>query len=197
MQFKRLANSILDHNNPGLHNQAVMEFGAIQCIPVNPDCSHCTLSISCYALKYNMVKVLPVKKAPVRIKERYFNYLVITSGNKIFLRKRTKNDIWKMLYEFPLIETPAKESENEIINSSDWKEMFDKADNFRILNTSRLYKHFLTHQRIYARFFRIEVDISHDLFAKECIPVDIRLLQKYAVPKLIERYLLDNLMLPL
>ncbi|MBN2213428.1 MAG: A/G-specific adenine glycosylase [Bacteroidales bacterium] len=195
LQFEKLANSILDHNNPGMHNQAIMEFGAIQCVPLKPDCGCCPLRNTCHALLNNKIKVLPVKKTKARLKERYFNYLVITSGNKIILRKRTKKDIWKMLYEFPLIETPVRKSETEIINSSGWKEILENTASAKIINTSKLYEHTLTHQKLYVRFFRIIIDKSHFSFPEECIPVDIRSLKEYAVPKLIERYMEDYAML--
>lgn len=195
-EFEMLASGILDKKNPGLHNQALMEFGAVQCLPQNPDCMGCPLKDTCHAFINDMVNELPVKKTPVSVKERHFNYLVISSGNKIFLRKRTKKDIWKMLYDFPLIETTAEKSETEIINSPGWKEMLRKTESFRIIHTSKLYKHILTHQRIYARFFRIKIDNPHVMLLKDSIPVDIILLQKYAVPRLIEKYLLDNPVLP-
>ncbi len=195
-QFEMLAYRILDQNNPGIHNQALMEFGAVQCLPQHPDCRCCPMKGTCHAFINNMVNELPVKKTPIRVKERYFNYLVIINGNKIFLSRRTKKDIWKMLYEFPLIETTVKKSETEIINSPDWKEMLHKTGSFGIIHISMLYKHILTHQRIYARFFRIIIDKPNVLLLKDCIPVDIILLHRYAVPRLIEKYLLDNPILP-
>lgn len=129
------------------------------------------------------------------MKDRFFNYLVITSKNQIFLKKRTENDIWKMLYEFPLIETSGQESEADIMNSSAWKGILDDANSLKIISISKLYKHILTHQRIYARFFRIEIDKPTVFLLNKYLPVDIRLLQKYAIPKLIDRYLLKNQML--
>ena len=192
IQFNKLANSILDHENPGIHNQAVMEFGAIQCTPLNPECIHCPLRDSCYAFSKDMIKKLPVKKNHVSRKERYFNYLVITSGGKIFLRKRMENDIWKMLYEFPLIEVSSQLNEAEIINTPYWNQILDTSNVIRIRNISKPYKHMLTHQRIYARFYRIEIDEPPVSFLEKYFCVDIKSLQKYAVPKLIERYLLDN-----
>jgi A/G-specific adenine glycosylase len=139
-----------------------------------------------------MIKELPVKKMHARMKERYFNYLVITNNKTIFLRKRTQNDIWKMLYEFPLIEVPGQMSEAEIMNTQSWKYILFQTTKLTIRNVSKLYKHILTHQRIYARFFRIELINSPASLPEEYISVDINSFQKYAVPRLIERYLQDN-----
>lgn len=191
-QFNKLANSILDRKNPGIHNQAVMEFGAMQCTPLNPDCILCPLRDSCYAFSKDMIKELPVKKNHVSIKERYFNYLVIISKKSLFLRKRTENDIWKMLYEFPLIEVSSQVNEVEVMDTPAWKQILDNSTEFRIRNISKSYTHILTHQRIFARFFRIEIDEPPVSFLEKYFCVDIKSLQKYAVPKLIERYLLDN-----
>jgi A/G-specific adenine glycosylase len=191
MKFSKLATSILDHNNPGTHNQAMMEFGAVQCTPSNPVCTTCPLRDTCYARSNNMIKQLPVKKRNVILKERFFNYLVITSKKRIFLRKRVENDIWKMLYEFPLIEVPWQMSEADIMNSSNWKQILDKLHKIDIRSISKPYKQILTHQRIYARFFRMEIEPPPSSFLEKYLSVDIELLQDYAVPKLIERYLLD------
>src|SRR6185295_17174001 len=103
--FLELAEELLDKKNPGLHNQAIMEFGAIQCKPVNPDCFSCHLKMDCYAFKNKRVNQFPVKSKTQKVRERFFYYLFIRWKNKIFLHKRTGKDIWKNLYEFPLIET--------------------------------------------------------------------------------------------
>jgi A/G-specific adenine glycosylase len=190
--FSKLANSIIDHQNPGIHNQAVMEFGAMQCTPLNPDCTSCPLKDTCFACLKDMVKELPVKKIRVNVKERYFNYLVITNNEKVFLRKRTQNDIWKMLYDFPLIEVPCQMSEIEIMNTQPWKHMLCQTTRITIINVSKPYMHILTHQRIHARFFRIEVDKPMAPFLEECIPVNIKSLDRYAVPRLLEKYMLDS-----
>jgi A/G-specific adenine glycosylase len=152
----------------------------------------CSFKDSCHAFLNDKIKELPVKKLHVSLTERYFNYLVITNGKKIILRKRTQNDIWKMLYDFPLIEVPDKMSEAEIMNTPSWKQMLCHTTKIKIKNVSGLYRHILTHQRIYARFFRIEMVKSPDSLHSDFISVDINSLEEYAVPRLIERYLHDN-----
>lgn len=104
-----MTESLLDRTNAGLHNQAMMEFGAVQCIPTRPECSVCPFQSYCVALSNHSVNSLPVKTKKNKSKDRFFNYLFLSekSENNVFtlLQKRTGKDIWKNLYEFPLIES--------------------------------------------------------------------------------------------
>src|SRR3546814_7097832 len=104
--FLKVAKQLLDDNTPGLYNQAIMEFGALQCKPKNPDCSNCVLRLDCRALKENSVNQLPVKLKGKASRNRYFNYFVVADGDRILMNKRGDGDIWEGLYELPLIETP-------------------------------------------------------------------------------------------
>ena len=104
-KFQETATAILDTNNPGLHNQAMMEFGAMLCKPQNPLCAECPVNTACYALQHKCVDALPVKSKRVKPRDRHFNYLYITYQDGFFIRKRTGKDIWTDLYDFPLIES--------------------------------------------------------------------------------------------
>lgn len=190
--FHKVALSILDHDNPGRHNQAIMEFGALQCIPVNPDCMKCPLKSSCFACKNHSVKELPVKVSKIPVRERYFNYLVITWGKKIFLKQRMEDDIWKMLYEFPLIETREPVEEMFIVKSDEWQELFAESHGIKILNVSKVYRHHLTHQKIITRFFRLKIDIPSVNLHRKYIQTDIDRIPEYAVSRLTERYMTDT-----
>ena len=104
--FAALAHELIQPAaDPATYNQAIMEFGAIQCTPVSPDCLLCPLQQACVAFQTGRQQQLPVKarKAPVR--ERFFNYLVFRQGNRLALRERTGRDIWQNLHEFWLQET--------------------------------------------------------------------------------------------
>ncbi|HYG16163.1 MAG TPA: A/G-specific adenine glycosylase, partial [Bacteroidia bacterium] len=103
--FLKLANELINTENPATYNQAVMEFGALQCKPQNPDCGVCPLKISCIALKQKRVDALPVKSKKTAVKARYFNYLFFEKPGFAHLQKRGQTDIWANLYEFPLAET--------------------------------------------------------------------------------------------
>lgn len=102
--FKKKLKSLIENVNPGDFNQALMEFGAIQCIPIKPICDSCIFKLQCKAYKTKDIKSYPLKKNKTIKKKRYFNYIVISNKKKIILKKRTGVDIWKNLYEFPLIE---------------------------------------------------------------------------------------------
>lgn len=104
-QFALAANELLDKDSPAIYNQAIMDFGALQCTPVSPDCTICPLSDSCMALAQGKVDTLPVKKQKTKMKERFFNYIYVRVGTYTFVRKRTANDIWRNLYEPLLLET--------------------------------------------------------------------------------------------
>lgn len=105
-EFKQLAQELIDKNKPAEFNQAIMEFGAIQCKPSNPDCSVCPFNSSCVALQKNMIGLLPIKLKANKVKKRYFNFLVFVSTNrKTILEKREGKGIWQNLYQFPLIES--------------------------------------------------------------------------------------------
>ena len=107
-EFNTLANKLLNTNDSGSHNQALMEFGALHCTPKRPNCHDCIFSNDCVAHNLQHIDKLPVKKGKQKIQERYFNFIVISDNEYIYLNKRTKKDIWKNLYEFPIIEMSNK-----------------------------------------------------------------------------------------
>lgn len=108
-EFKELAQTVIDETQPGVYNQAIMDFGALHCKPQNPLCDECPLAESCVALANNSVKELPVKEKKIKIKKRYFNYLVpVTEDNQTVLEERVGKGIWQGLYQFPLVETKKK-----------------------------------------------------------------------------------------
>ena len=104
--FAQLADELMDKSRPALYNQAIMDFGALQCTPSSPDCLSCPLADSCMALAQGSVEALPVKQHRTKVTDRFFNYIYVrTYGGLTFIRKRTGNDIWKNLYEPVLLET--------------------------------------------------------------------------------------------
>src|SRR5690606_37029166 len=102
--FSTLANELVPKANPAVHNQAVMEFGALFCTPRNPTCDDCPLRRSCVAYQRNMVDLLPVKRAKKKSRNRYFFYVVLENNNALLMRKRLEKDIWQGLFDFPLVE---------------------------------------------------------------------------------------------
>jgi A/G-specific adenine glycosylase len=116
-EFQNLAQQLLPKNNAALFNQAIMEFGALQCVPKNPNCENCIFSSSCAALQHKKVNTLPVKSKKTKVTNKYFNYLILkdVQGNFV-VQKREGKGIWENLYEFPLIETEELVSEIDFLN---------------------------------------------------------------------------------
>lgn len=183
--FKQLADDILDRLNPGQHNQAVMEMGALVCTPTSPRCSDCPLSDTCIAYNKKIVSKLPVKMQNKKVSKRYFYYMVIFKSKKSYIRQRAENDIWALLYEFPLIETSSKYDPEKIMELAEWKKLFPHG--FRNLTISKEFKHQLSHRLIYLHFFTIEVEKNYSL--PGYLLVDIKDLDHYAFPVIIERFL--------
>jgi len=163
-EFKIIAHKMLDTKNPGEYNQAIMDFGALICKPINAKCNICPLKKSCSSLRKKTTDKLPVKIKSRSLKKRYFNYLVtVTDTDKVILKKRINKDIWLNLYEFPLIEK--KESINmETLKKSDlFINLFKLNDKptVRCFNKVDIVSK-LSHQYIYSKFWIINVK-SHPL----------------------------------
>jgi A/G-specific adenine glycosylase len=188
-KIKKIAETILDPARAALHNQAIMEFGALQCTIRNPDCLSCPLKNECYAYKHLEVELLPVKINRPKVRHRYFHYLVIAYHYNIYIRKRGEKDIWQGLYDFPLIETDHAVDENELTVSPEWQQVFQHTPAL-IVNVSPDYRHQLTHQRIHARFFMVSVEKEPELSGEGLLLIDKKDIHRYPVPKLIENYLM-------
>jgi len=157
--FQQLAQQMLPSGQSALHNQAIMEFGALQCRPQNPDCGNCPIRLSCYALNNKKVSLLPVKLKAAKSRNRYFHYFIIRQGEGVWMQQRKGGDIWENLYEFPVIEHTEPSGEGELFDSELVQTRFGpKAE---IVYSSSVIKHVLSHQKIYARFYEVRnVDLS-------------------------------------
>jgi A/G-specific adenine glycosylase len=188
-EFYKIAQLILDPKNPGQSNQAIMEFGAIQCLPSSPLCESCPLSSKCFAFLNRCTDKLPVKNKKVKQRERFLNYLYIRTKGNFYLEKRVGNDIWKNLFQFPLIESVGLVSPDEIIASSSWKSILS-GNTFTIESISPIKIHLLTHQRLYLRFFTISTD--DQIINSNFVLVSHADKTKYAVPKPVENFLSES-----
>lgn len=181
-QFQQMADDLLDLNQPGLHNQAMMEFGAMLCKPRNPLCDVCPVKAGCYALQHNKVMQLPVKLKTVKIRKRYFNYWLIRDGNKVLLNKRDESDIWANMYDMPLTETVEDKAIDELFASTDVMATLGFMP--QIIAVSPTRKHILTHQHIYYRFIQVnnspEIKLKPTWFFSE-----VEKLNNLALPKII------------
>jgi len=153
-EFKELAQSLLPKDNIGDYNQAVMEFGATQCKPNQPNCEVCPLKKKCIALQLNKIKVLPFKINKIKVSKKYFNFLVFVSEDKkTILEKRVKKGIWQHLYQFPLIETKESLLYKNFKNNNDVVSYINGAKcNFSLYNETEIV-HKLSHQHLYTNFW--------------------------------------------
>ncbi len=185
-EFYKLAQLMLDTNHPGEFNQSLMELGAIQCLPTQPLCQTCPLLLKCHAYINRSVTSFPVKSKRIKQKDRYLNYLYMHHSKKLFLEKREHKDIWKNMYQFPLIETAIPSSPEEVINSTAWREIFkDLIFTIETIFPERL--HLLTHQRLHIRFISIRLDGA--ILPDSLIAIEPTEIARYPVPKPIENFL--------
>ncbi|NQX98141.1 MAG: A/G-specific adenine glycosylase [Flavobacteriales bacterium] len=180
--FKKLAIELIDTKNPADYNQAIMEFGALQCTPKNPNCENCPFRLECFALTNELILELPKKEKKIKQRNRYFNYIVIIDNENIYLKERTEKDIWIGLYDFPLIETDKPLISFDKINK--------KYNSYKLTlqKKSEEYKHILSHQKIYATFWLVSTKNSTKInsnFTK----IPLKEINNYPIPKLIDNYL--------
>ena len=182
-EFKKLAQSLLDTEQPGNYNQAIMEFGALHCKPKNPLCNDCVFTQSCYAYNKQLIDVLPVKEKKIKVKKRYFNYIVPVINNKhTILNERTGKGIWQGLYEFPLVETSKSIGQNDLVKHENFIKQFKNYQNLILFNEKEIV-HKLSHQHLYTKFWIIELDKS----SEKTIPW--QQVFKHPVPVLIDKFL--------
>lgn len=155
--FLDLASKLIDRKNPYLFNQAIMEFGALLCVPMNPDCLACPLTQDCQALKNGIVQSLPRKKKKKPLRNRYFHYLqFVLPGGFTLVKLRKEKDIWHSLYEFPMIEADQKIPPGSILGNTEFQRLFG-SHHPEMAVYSEEYIHILSHQRIHASFFQFTV----------------------------------------
>jgi A/G-specific adenine glycosylase len=191
--FRTLAEKALDRNRPALYNQAIMDFGATHCLPKRPLCEICPFQIDCHAFQQQVIEQLPVKSKRLIKKSRYFNFIVLMDDSSILIEKRSKQDIWKGLFEFPMVET-----EHELIGLDNILDVANKLKmNFSSqivthIKTSPIYKQTLTHQNIQAHFaiFKLN-EFPFMEFSENLTLIPKEMLKNYPFPKIINDFLND------
>jgi A/G-specific adenine glycosylase len=187
--FTAFANSLLDKKQPGIYNQAIMDFGAVVCKPLAPLCNDCPFKRNCFAFQNNQVNNLPVKLKKIHIKKRWFYYFVLQFENEIAIQERIKKDIWQHLFEFYLSETSKEEEIKNVLKSNDLKKIL-RTLKFEIVSVSPLLKQQLSHQLIAGRFVHIRV-AEKPVLNENTIWINKQKLKIYAFPKFIIQYLSD------
>jgi A/G-specific adenine glycosylase len=156
-EFTALAKELIPNDNPALFNQAIMEFGALQCVPKSPNCEICIFNSSCAALQKKKVAELPVKLKKTRVTKKFFNYLIFLDDSETTLiNKRTEKGIWHSLYEFPIIETENQVDFDTLSNIIQENYSDLEIEAISIYNDNPII-HKLSHQKLHINFYKIEV----------------------------------------
>ena len=169
-EFTALAQSLLPEASAGLYNQAIMDFGAIQCTPQSPKCVVCPLQESCEALRTGKVSTLPVKEKKLKIKERHLIYIYIRCQGETAIHRRGEGDIWQGLWEPVLVN-----SEQLIVNSD-------------VKLVAKGVKHVLTHRLLTADFYLWETETKPDL-PEDYIWIKEEDIDNYGIPRLVDKLL--------
>lgn len=181
--FATLAQKCLDTKIPATYNQAIMDFGATVCTPSAPLCENCVLNEKCFAYKNKAQNKLPVKSKKIIKKSRFFVFIEIVHNDFTYIEERKNKDIWKHLFQFPLIETTSKINSHNMLRKHIEEKIQEK--DFEILEIEKGYQQILTHQKINATFVKINVNKS---FNNKFIEVKHNKLHKFAFPKIINLY---------
>jgi A/G-specific adenine glycosylase len=188
-EFLAIAQELIKGAPPHDFNQALMEIGALVCTPKNPDCENCIFQATCVAQKKKLIEQLPVKAKKLKVRNRYFHYIVLRDGNHFYLRQRTNKDIWQQLWEFPLIESKKELKPDALMEAAN---QFFKTSAAILQGKIIRAKHQLSHQTLHASFYEFT------LRRKTAVPegwkkVSMTTLKKYSVPRLLDRYLSGEL----
>lgn len=182
-EFTDLTKELIPNDNPALFNQAIMEFGALQCVPKNPNCEICIFTNSCAALQKKKVAELPVKLKKTKVTNRYFNYLVfLDNENNTIINKRTDKGIWHNLYEFPVIETE-NEIDFDVLSNKVHEKYSDlKIESISIYNNAQII-HKLSHQKLHINFYKVAVSSTIN------VGIDLDSLKNYPFPIVIYNFI--------
>jgi len=185
-EFQKLADLNLPKKNSHIYNQAIMEFGALVCTPKSPSCLSCVFTDNCFAFNNSLVQSLPKKSNKLKVRNRYIFFLIIKDKNSVFFKKK-KSGIWSGLYEFPSIEFSHEISNNEFLESEDYKSFFNDAIHINQISPTIIHK--LSHQKLYVKFLHISCDNFRN---SELTTVNISDIVDLPVSKLIDNYLSEN-----
>ncbi|WP_394907385.1 A/G-specific adenine glycosylase [uncultured Mesonia sp.] len=188
--FKDLAQKLLDSEKPDLYNQAIMEFGALQCTPKAPLCNVCPFMQKCVAYQNQMIGDLPRKKKKVKVKEEHINYLVLVDNNgNTFMKQRTQKGIWRNLFEFPRLESEFANGVSEGLNETIRLKSLENQNVELTAFYPKPVKHLLSHRKLFIQFY-IGMVTDYSAFASLSKKYHIvQNIHTFAVPVVIERFI--------
>lgn len=188
--FAALADELLDKKQPGIYNQAIMDFGAVVCKPAAPLCSTCVFKKKCQAFLTGKINELPVKEKKIAIKKRWFYYLVMEYKGQVAIRQRKEKGIWQDLYEFPLIELENETPVIKVLQEATRKKWLEKTA-FELTYTSPLFKQQLSHQLIAGQFAKVKLR-KKPLNEPDWVWLSPDKISKYPFPQFINQFLKEK-----
>ncbi|MBS1595413.1 MAG: A/G-specific adenine glycosylase [Bacteroidetes bacterium] len=188
--FSHLAQELISAEHPGEYNQAIMDFGATVCTPLNPKCEECPFSKVCVAYQKNLISELPVKSKKIVKKERYFYYLVLKNDKEIIISKRSGDDIWKGLYILPYIESDKPIRKNIAQRLSEYL-----GQKVSVAGYSKPYSQQLTHQSHQSVFIFVEGVDLQNVHIDGAMRVPLDKLSTFGFPKTVYLFLVENSLL--
>lgn len=185
--FSHVAQQLLPVEKAGRYNQAIMDFGALQCVPRSPECGSCVMERICYASRKKQVARLPVKRKKHELKKRYLHFFIICHQDEVLIEQRTAKDIWKGLYQFPLIETEAETPFNELLQSDKAKSLgLEAMQGMKDINR---HKQKLSHQELHFTVYQLWCrGNTFNTLARQYMAVPATHLKKYSFPKTLAYY---------
>ncbi len=183
-----LANELLDRDDPGEHNQAMIDFGALVCVPRSPDCTVCPLKDRCVAWNNGEVDRIPVKRPKRKPVDRWMYFYIIVYKGHTLLMKRDDKNIWKSLYHFPMVESETPCEEEEIVGDM-WKKLMPYDLHVTIRHLSSPIIHQLSHLTLHALFIHVELGNRPREWPGGWIEISPDQIDDYPVPRLINRYM--------
>ncbi len=183
-EFTLVAQEVILKDNPALFNQAIMEFGALQCVPKSPNCTICPLNSSCAALSLKKANELPLKIKKLKVRNRFLNYLfILDRENKTRINQRTSKGIWHNLYEFPLVETENATSDEIVLTSI--RNQLDEVSSISLMESDTII-HKLSHQHLHIKFWKIN---QNTVFENG---LDFESLNKFPFPIVLHNFIENN-----
>jgi A/G-specific adenine glycosylase len=186
--FTALTEELMDKSQAGLFNQAMMEFGALQCIPVSPDCTVCPFEANCLACAGRSVSRYPVKQNKTKTKNLYLYYFHIHDSNHLYIKERSGKGIWQNLFEFPLIESDVSLDFEQLSQMPQFKEWFREESAYDFKQIIKKRKHILSHRVLYADFYEVYIEKGLKILPG-FIKIKEKELNKYPVHRLMQYYL--------
>lgn len=185
--FRALCMEMMDRSQPHIYNQALIDFGALQCIPTMPDCSQCPFPTLCYAEANNLQLQLPTKERQTKLRTRYFHFFMLKSGSSTYIARREGKDIWNSLYQFPLVEVDKRIGAEELLQREDVEAII--GNDYTLVQSSDEIRQLLSHQELFMRFHIVELHtVRYELSnSYQRVPVDS--VFNYQVPISIHNYL--------